>query len=330
MARLLAIGTLLVAFGMTSLAGAAPGAADGAEEAFQKGRALLAEGRYPEACNSFTESQRRDPASGTLLALAYCQELSGLLASAWTNYRAAAELAQREGQVERHNAAAGQFEVLSDRLSFLTVVVPPRLAKEPGLKVTKDGVALPPGQFGTAIPVDGGTYRIEASLPERGSWSATVSINSERDKKTLVVELVPATTTTVHSTQPAAAPVSSATTDEPSGLSTIEYAAIGTGVASVLSLGLGVGFALSANAKNNASNRDGHCNATGCDAEGMELRNDALNAATISTWSFVVGGAFAATSVGLYLGSKSGKKAATRLDVTANHQLARLSVTGEF
>src|SRR5579864_3897961 len=73
---------------------------DVAEALFRDGHALLKEHRYQEACAKFADSQRHDPASGTLLALAYCQELSNALASARASYLAAAELARVEQQDE--------------------------------------------------------------------------------------------------------------------------------------------------------------------------------------------------------------------------------------
>src|SRR5215211_6965210 len=76
-----------------------------ADETFHAGRELMKDGKLAEACPKFEESQRADPASGTLLALAYCQELSGLLASAHANYLAATNLAAKEGQPERQRTS---------------------------------------------------------------------------------------------------------------------------------------------------------------------------------------------------------------------------------
>src|SRR5262245_41023526 len=72
-----------------------PADAKKADETFNAGHKLMKDGNFTDACPKFEESQRADPASGTLLALAYCQELSGLLASACGNYRAAAQLAAK-------------------------------------------------------------------------------------------------------------------------------------------------------------------------------------------------------------------------------------------
>jgi hypothetical protein len=286
--------------------------ANRAEEAFQRGRTLLAEKRYPEACKSFEESQREDPASGTLLALAYCQELSGQLASAYTNYRAAAELAQREGHRERQTAATDQSRAIQERVSVLTILVPPTLAGVPGLQVKLDGADIAPAAFGTPIPVNGGTYRVEAAIGNV-TWSTTVAVQSERDRKTLVVELsapsgaqpaVPAQPSPKQSTGPARK-------DDAEGSRVLEHVGLATAIGGLATLAVGFGFGLVAISKDAASNRDGHCDARGCDETGFELQNEALDAAHVSTWCVVAGSVLTLGGGALYFGAKAPSSKAT-------------------
>ena len=58
-----------------------------AEALFLKGKELLASGSVDEACSLFSESLRIDPATGTLMNLADCEERQGKFASAWQRER---------------------------------------------------------------------------------------------------------------------------------------------------------------------------------------------------------------------------------------------------
>jgi hypothetical protein len=163
---------------------------DVAEQLFREGHALLKEQRYSEACPKFAESELHDPASGTLLALAYCQELDHLLASAQASYIAAAELARTEKQEDRQHAATARAEALTTRLSTLTVDVPPALWDLPGLRVTNNGVLLPRAVWGRPVPADGGPLTLEVSATNRTPWSSQVVLAVERDQRVVVVPLL--------------------------------------------------------------------------------------------------------------------------------------------
>jgi hypothetical protein len=316
---------------LVAAGGARAGNPERAEEAFQRGRSFLEKREYAQACRSFEESQLEDPASGTLLALAYCQELSGKLASAYKNYRAAAELAQTEGQAERHEAATQQSKALEPRVSALTIVVPQEVAGVPGLRVMLDGVEVARSRFGTPIPVNGGTYRVEA-VAGGAQWSTVVSVHGERDHKILVVELIlsrpeprPAPKPVLR--QPAETPRPGAS-DPPRKL---VYVSLGLALGGSAALAGGVAFGLRAQAKNRASNRDGHCDARGCDSRGMELRNEAFSAAHTATWLSVASGALLAGAAGLYVGTTLGwGKSSARVDARVGPSSAGLLVTERF
>src|SRR5258706_10587195 len=128
-----------------------------ADETFHAGRELMKDGKLAEACPKFEESQRADPAAGTLLALAYCQEVSGLLASAHSNYLAAANLAATEGQADKQKAAGERAEALSKRVSTLVILVPPSLRQKAGLRIARDGIELDRTSYNVPIPLNGGT-----------------------------------------------------------------------------------------------------------------------------------------------------------------------------
>ena len=303
-----------------------------ADETFHAGRELMKDGKLAEACPKFEESQRADPASGTLLALAYCQELSGLLASAHANYVAAADLAAKDGQTERQKAASERAESLSKRLSTLTIRVPPKLAEQAGLRIKRDGIEIDRSSYNVAMPLNGGTHMIEAIAPGRERWAGVVTLQSEADRKTLELPILETESASVveltaprHATAPAAPAPRPA---EPASVRRMRQASLGFGLASAASVGLGVTFGLAAKSRNDASNRDGHCDARGCDAYGAERRNAALDAARVATWSFVAAGAFGVTSAILYF--KAENAASTQLATSLVGGSPHVTLSGSF
>lgn len=152
-----------------------------AEQLFQEGHALLKEQRYADACPKFAESQLHDPASGTLLALAYCQELAGSLASARSSYVAAAALAHQENHSDREQAANERAESLAPRVSTLTINVPATLLQLSALRVAENGVEVPRTDWSRPVAVDGGSYAVTVTAPGREPWSARVTVAPERD-----------------------------------------------------------------------------------------------------------------------------------------------------
>lgn len=75
------------------------------------------------------------------------------------------------------------------------------------------------------------------------------------------------------------------------GGSTQRIVGVVVGGAGVVALGMGTVFGLNALSKNSDSNMNGHCDSSGCDVTGRQLRNDALSAATASTVAIVAGAA---------------------------------------
>lgn len=296
-----------------------------ADETFHAGRELMKDGKLAEACPKFEESQKADPASGTLLALAYCQELSGLLASARTNYLSAADLAAKEGQAERQKAAGERAEALSQRVSTLTIMVPPQLSRQAGLKVLRDGIEVERTAYDVRIPLNGGTHAIEVTAPGRERWAGVVVLQTEADHKTLQLPILePELSTFIETTGPrrASPPYQPVPAESPT-VRRWRQASLGLGLASAVGVGLGVTFGVAAKSRNDASNRDGHCDASGCDAYGSARRQSALDAARISTWSFVAAGALATTSLVLYFKAENAAQLATSLVDGSPHVLLR-------
>ncbi len=88
-------GAALVAAGLAFCAFPVPAFAEGdpavADALFRKGREAAEKGDWATACPKFAESQRLDPAPGTLLNLADCEEHTGQLATSYEHFKTAVE-----------------------------------------------------------------------------------------------------------------------------------------------------------------------------------------------------------------------------------------------
>lgn len=168
----LATGTLLALLALPA------GAAAQSTEAtllFDEGRRAMAAKDYGQAITKLQQSQKLDPAVGTLLNLAECFATLGRSASAWGMYRDAAALAANTKQLERERFATRRARELEPTLSHLEIGIKPE-ARVPGLVISRNGVPVPEGLWGAAIPVDPGAQHVEASAPERVTWKFDVDV----------------------------------------------------------------------------------------------------------------------------------------------------------
>ncbi len=159
----------------------------GAEQLFRQGKKLLSEGKTAEACKAFEGSYRKDGAITTLMNLADCREKNGELASAWGYFLDVERLGRDKADAAAFRGVAkDRAGKLEGRLSYLIVNVPSDANVE-GLQIMRNGVAVDPAEWNTDIPIDGGTYQIEGKAPGYEAWSTTVTVATEKDKKSVNV-----------------------------------------------------------------------------------------------------------------------------------------------
>jgi serine/threonine-protein kinase len=159
----------------------------GAEALFDDARRLAEEGNAAAACAKFEESQRLDPAVGTLLNLATCYENAGRNASAWAALREAAARAALAGEERRADAIRAKAQSLEAGLARLQVA-PSREGATVGLEIRRDDVTITRSLWGTALPVDPGRHAIGASAPGSLAWSQSIEVPSG---PALIVVFVP-------------------------------------------------------------------------------------------------------------------------------------------
>jgi len=253
----IAVGCALL-FASSSAAGQSGQTSDraAARSLFNEARKLTNEGRYDRACPKFEESMRLDNGIGTRFNVADCWEHIGRTASAWSLFLDVAASAKSAGQADREKVARQRAAALEPHLPRLMIRVP---SPTSGLEVRKNDIAVGQAQWGTATPVDPGSYVIEARAAGKKSWKTTITVASDgpvtsvaipplETEASAEVSARPAETTSSVATTSLTAPQPSVAPSRPeadvdrgsSGLRTVGWV---LGAAGLAGVGLGAVFA---------------------------------------------------------------------------------------
>lgn len=300
--RSLSLAAVLACGALASSPAAAQDASNkaAAEALFRDGRTLYDQGKYPEACAKFAESERLDPAPGTLLNLGGCYEKNGQTASAWATFKEAMAAAHVKGRSDWEDLARTRSAALEPKLSRLTIAV---TSKADGLAVTRDGSSVGQAEWGTAIPVDPGSHVVDAQAPHRKPFHQSVDVPANGASITVTVGELDAADEGASGGTPLPETHASGSTQRTIGLV--------VGGLGVVGLVVGTAFGLSAMSKENDATEH-HCNANDqCDPQGVQLGKDAHSAATASTIAFAVGGVALAGGVILFLTAPKNTSAPT-------------------
>ncbi|MEZ4223352.1 MAG: hypothetical protein R3B13_20570 [Polyangiaceae bacterium] len=305
----------IVALG--SLVATAPAFADAASTAqalFDEGRTLLQSGDYANACAKFAESQRLEPALGTLINLAACHAKQGRTATAWGEFNDVLAAATREGDDARAKEARRQIEALQPRLARIRLVVSEHVA---GLEIRLDDTTLGPASLGLAIPVDPGTHRITAKAPGRVAWTQSAKATAGTQTDTLIPRLQRLPSSGPSKGQTATTRPRDTRTDAETSSPASAYLFGGIGI---LGAGVGTYFGLQAMAKKRES--EDECSARGCTQTGADLLGEADSAAWISNAGFGVGIVGLGVATYLFLSDSDtdrSKQGALQIGGTAKH-----------
>ena len=259
-----------------------------AQALFDEAMKLFAEAKYAEACPKLAESDRLDPGMVTRYRLAECYEKLGLLASAWAKFVEVADAAKAAGQTARHTLARERADALEHRLPKLTIAVPSALQSLPGLEINDGATRMEKATWGLPLPVDPGEHTITAVAPGRRAWKQVIELKDAATETVVIGEPPPGP----RAEQPPALPQDS-TPEAPSSISPRRIGAIAVGTAGLA--GLVVGGVFGARAFSKWDEALGYCDehdVTRCDLDQANpLKEEARQAADVSTATFVVGGA---------------------------------------
>ncbi len=132
-----------------------------AEELFRQGRAASEKRDYLNACAKFRESNRLDPAVGTVFNIADCEEKLGRYATSWTLFQ---EVVQRlPADDDRRAIALVRVKGLEPHVPMLTVHL--ATSSRSDVIVHRDGVVLGSASLDTALPVDPGEHVVVVEAP---------------------------------------------------------------------------------------------------------------------------------------------------------------------
>ena len=262
-----------------------------AQSLFDEGRRLIRAGDYAAACPKFAESQRLQPAPGTLLNLARCHELEGRLATALGEFQQVRSEAQSSHRKDRQQAAEERIAALEKRVPRLTVNVSAS-SRATGLRITIDGAELADSSWGTDAPMDPGEHTVEARAEGRTSFTRTVLLGQGEHLLVDVPELRPilAPARPVASSQP-----QHQVPDSQRGRGRTATGWV-IGGAGLVAIGVGTFFGIRAIGSNNDSKS--LCS-TGCDAEGARLSRQAVREARVADAAIALG--LAGLGIGGYL-----------------------------
>ena len=292
-----------------------------AEMLFREGKAAFERKDFDAACPKLAESQRLNPASGTMLALAACHEEQGKLASAWGEYTSAVALARRDGSLRREKAAAARAAALEAKLSYVTFSVDPRTASLEGLELKRDGIVI--GAAGWHdVPTDPGMHKLEVTAPQRKPFHLEFNVAGHSTKVEVPL---------LEEERPTVAPVGQVPPQSTPGAGPdLRDLGIVVGSAGIVSLGVGTVFGAMAIAASKSAKSK--CTPSLCtDPTAVTDNNHAKTFADISTVTFVAGIASVTGGAAMVLFSnpKADSKAVA-LRVDAGPGLAFARIEGVF
>jgi tetratricopeptide (TPR) repeat protein len=285
---------------------AEPSASDpsSAEQLFAEGRKLMSEEKYEEACAKLAESQRLDPAGGTLLNLALCHEAQGRYASTWTELREALNVARKDGRRDREKMATELLVAVELKVSYLVFKLD-AVIDTPGLVLHLDGTALGRSSWQYPVPIDPGTHEITVGAPGKQTRSMTVTVGAIADYQPVTIPVLPDVPVARPATQivSTAAPAhrnASVCGQERQSTAPNVKRNVGLIVLSGSVIAVAVGSVLGVEAVNKRKQSDSYCTGNVCnEMRGIELNDDARHLATYANVAFGVG--LVAAAVGTYL-----------------------------
>jgi hypothetical protein len=295
-----------------------------ADALFDSARAAMTKGDYANACEQFRASDKLDPAVGTELNLAECEEKRGRLASAWELYRTVADKLSESD--ERLGLARSRIQALAPRVPRVALSLAANAPKN--CTIRAGSLEIGAAALGVGLPLDPGAHEFVVSAPGFESRAFQIQL-AEGEARALEVEPGNA----VSNLKPATRPASSSTTNPPatttgnhSSKRTLGFALGGVGI---VSLGVGaVSGALMLNKKHTVADE---CHADkSCSSAGLSAAQSGRTLEMISNVAWIAGAATLAAGAYFVLTGSSSAEPSTALGLTPNPTGGQVSLSRSF
>ncbi|HTV19099.1 MAG TPA: hypothetical protein VMG12_10520 [Polyangiaceae bacterium] len=263
-----------------------------ADARFERGRTLMAAGRFAEARDELEASQRAEPATGTLLNLAVCNEELGQTATAREQFLAAEAASLRDGRADRVELARTHLAKLAPLLAYVMLVVP-KASRPAQLELRLDDRVVAASGWNVPTPIDPGEHVVVARAPGVAERSFAVHGVAGSVQVVLIDSAAaPAATPALANAPP---PADARVAAPPSPLRILAWTLGGAGVAS-----LGAGVYFGARAFSAWDDRERRCPLDVCSDEGRRAQRTAERAAFDANLTVGIGLVALATGAGLY------------------------------
>jgi hypothetical protein len=286
---------------LCGLAGAARAdrtSAERADQQFKKGKKLLAEHRYAEACTAFEDSDRLDTQIGAKLNVARCYQDWGKLATAWRWYIDAEQMAIKAGD-DRSRKVRLLIDQLDPTIPRITLQLP-RDAITDRVAVQLDDATIALSALGDERRVDPGPHRIDVIVD---GVKHTQPAQAERGDRVRVVLDVP----TRHKPAPAATATATTDAENPDPGRTRRLLGIALGGSGAVAMGIAGIVTLNAHSDYDHALTT-HCmgKTNMCDDTGLTQTHSARHTANVATVVTLFGLAAVAGGAVLYFTAPHG------------------------
>lgn len=300
-----------------------------ADQLFREAQILVQKGNLTEGCAKYAESQRLDPANGTLLNIALCHEKEGKLGTAFKELQELQGLlsgSKSQDDVQRLRVVEARLKALDKKLPRLQLDTS-ELPKDAAIMVDSVNITDP----SIAMPIDTGSHVVEITAPNKKAAKKSFDVTGP-GVTTLKIEALADDAPPPPPPPPEPPPPPPPPPSFWTGQRVLGIVLIGVGVA-----GAGVGTIFGLDTFSKRDQRDQHCRGTKCDITGINLHVAAQNSALTSTIAFAAGGV--ALGVGTILFLTGGPKktapssvegAVSRLRVDVGPNGAGLQTGGTF